>query len=157
MDRQPTLSRVTACEAGAPAKEGPARFKLTCVSACDGLTRTRAAVSSRRGPANAASISMPLKSPIVTKVDSGAITSVLELLANRNVLPQRMLAQRLDVRRTCRQIIHIEIYLARLDLTMDALRLIAAKIVLLPTTLSTVIGDGKRTNAGVCGESESSE
>lgn len=80
-----------------------------------------------------------LRLKAVVKVESDAVVRVLELFHDRNIVPRRIVAERVPMRGVAREVVHIEIEVALMDLTMDALRLIAAKIVQMPIALSTVI------------------
>ena len=80
-----------------------------------------------------------LRLKAVARVEPGALIRVLQPFQDRDIVPHKVTAQRLLLRCENREVMHVEIELAA-DITMDVLRIIAARITQLPITLSTVFG-----------------
>lgn len=78
---------------------------------------------------------------IVAEVGVDALIRVLRVFQDRNVNPRKVSAQRVLLRSQGREALHLEVEFAIADLTLDALRFIAANIAQMPTTVSTVFGE----------------
>jgi hypothetical protein len=78
---------------------------------------------------------------VVADVDLVTLISVLQILKDCSTNPQKVSTHRLVLRsQRDREVVHIEAEFADSDVTVEALRLIAAKIAQMPITLSTVFG-----------------
>lgn len=77
---------------------------------------------------------------VVAEIGADALIRVLQVLQDCNVNPAKVSAQRLLLRHQNREVMHVEVELTPTDITLDALRLVAAKIAQMPTNLSTVFG-----------------
>lgn len=77
-----------------------------------------------------------LRLKAVTAVDPGALICVLQLFRGRNVVPQQVRAQRITVRGTAVEVLQIEIEIASVQISADAMRLIVTKIQQMPIVMS---------------------
>jgi hypothetical protein len=77
---------------------------------------------------------------VIGEVAADAIIRVLQLFHDRNIAPRKITAQRLLLHHRNDEVMHLEIELASADITIDALRFVAAHLAQMPTTLSTVFG-----------------
>lgn len=79
-----------------------------------------------------------LRLKVVTEAESDALVRVLQLLQSRNVIPLRVMAQRVAIRGRTTEVLEIEIEVPASDLAPEAFRVVAAKINQLPIVLTAV-------------------
>jgi hypothetical protein len=72
----------------------------------------------------------------VTQVDPNALIRALQHISGRSILPRRVNTERLTVRGTTSEVLHIEIEVATAEVSLDAVRLITARVKQLPIALS---------------------
>lgn len=84
----------------------------------------------------------------VVELQASSLIAVLQPFQDQQVVPRRVTAQRASLRAARGEVLQIEVELAISDLTMDALRFIAAKITQLPITLSTVFSQAASAGHG---------
>lgn len=77
-----------------------------------------------------------LRLKAIVEADPGALIRLLQLFQIRNVMPRQLRARRLGG-----EFIEAEIEVGAGDITLDVLRLIAAKARELPITLTAVVVD----------------
>ena len=77
-----------------------------------------------------------LRLKAVTAVDPGALICVLQLFRGRNVVPQQVRAQRMTVRGTNLEVLQIEVEVPTVQISVDVMRLITAKIQQMPIAMS---------------------
>lgn len=82
-----------------------------------------------------------LRLKVMTEAEPGALVRVLQLLQSRNVIPLRVMAQRVAIRSWTTEVLDIEIEVPASDLGPEALGVVAAKINQLPTVLTAVTGE----------------
>src|ERR1043165_4497556 len=73
---------------------------------------------------------------VLTEANPNGLVHVLQFFQARNLIPQRVIAERLGA-----EYLQIEIQLATAELTPDALSVIAAKVNELPISLCAVVCD----------------
>lgn len=84
-----------------------------------------------------------LRLKTVIEATPGALARLLQLFDERSVIPRRVSVQRFHLPGTNRDIMQISIELTTLDLTLDAMRFIAAKTAQMPGALSTIFGEAR--------------
>jgi hypothetical protein len=78
----------------------------------------------------------PLRLKAIVEADPGALIRLLQLLQIRNVTPLHVRARRIGC-----EFIEAEIELDGTEMTIDTLRLVAAKAQELPITVAAVLAD----------------
>ena len=73
---------------------------------------------------------------VLTQADPSGLVHVLQFFQARNVIPQRVIAERLGA-----EYLQIEIHLAATELSSEALGIIATKVNELPISLCAVVCD----------------